>query len=354
MRYQLTVYSIQEQGKRANQEDSLFPALNQQNDYDRLFVLCDGMGGHAKGEVASATVCEAISASVKQMCPDPEGVFTDEMLLQAINDAFDSLDAVDPDDGSLKKMGTTMTFLKLHADGATIAHMGDSRVYHVRPGRTPEETRILFVTEDHSLVNDLVKIGELTPEEARTSKQKNVITRAMQPHMERRPRADIYHTVDIRPGDYFFLCSDGILERWDDYNVRNCFSYSYGDDLTRVQNIIDETRDNSDNHTAIIVKILDVEGAAATPMNNDVYGGQPVYYENTMSAYGQNPDLSQQSPQNQFPQRQQEPLNNSQIDATTQPLQAKPKTSNSILWFWVMLTVIVVLLAVFIFMLVKN
>lgn len=75
-----------------------------------------------------------------------------------------------------------MTFLKLHNDGATVAHMGDSRVYHIRPGKEGANTQILFVTEDHSLINDLIKTGELTKEEARHSKQRNVITRAMQPN----------------------------------------------------------------------------------------------------------------------------------------------------------------------------
>ncbi|MBR5084728.1 MAG: serine/threonine-protein phosphatase [Prevotella sp.] len=357
MRYKLEVYNIWELGKRANQEDSLFPEYNQQTIDDRLFILCDGMGGHASGEVASSTVCRAMSTSIANMCPDPEGAFTDEILQQAICDAFDALDSIAPDDGSPKKMGTTMTFLKLHANGATIAHMGDSRVYHVRPGQTADDTQILFVTEDHSLVNDLVKIGELTPEEARTSRQKNVITRAMQPHMERRPRADIYHTVDIQPGDYFFMCSDGILERWEDYHVRHCFSYAYGDDYTRVQNIINETSDNSDNHTAIIVKILDVEGTAQLLVDdrgqNNMYGQQlnnestmiPDYDQTVSRGVGQIVDSGPQFMQYDNTMRTGGP---GAMNAA--PMGTKPE---SITWFWLMLLTIVALLAVFLFLLLR-
>ena len=81
-----------------------------------------------------------------------------------------------------------------------MAHIGDSRVYHLRPGQG-----ILFETRDHSLVNDLIKVGELTPEAAKDFPQKNVITRVMQPNQERRARADIKEITDVRPGDYFFM-----------------------------------------------------------------------------------------------------------------------------------------------------
>lgn len=266
MKFKLKAYSIQEFGQRKDaqgnphQEDSIYPLYGKQTDADRLFILCDGMGGHDAGEVASATVCEAMSQSVNASVPNSEALFTDDMLLKAVNDAFHALDQ--KDSGATKKMGTTMTFLKLHAGGATIAHMGDSRVYHIRPGKDADSTQILFMTEDHSLVNDLVKIGELTPEEARVSPQKNIITRAMQPHMERQPKADIHHVTDIKPGDYFYLCSDGMLEEMEDANIRFNFSDMNGNDENKVQVLTNATIDNRDNHTALIIHILDVEGEA--------------------------------------------------------------------------------------------
>lgn len=265
MKYELKAYSIWECGQRVDsegnphQEDSIFPAHKEQKDTDRLFILCDGMGGHAAGEVASSTVCAAMSKSVFEHVPDPEGDFDDENLRTAIADAFDALDGLlSDDDGTEKKMGTTMTFLKFHNKGCTIAHMGDSRVYHIRPGKDREDTKILFKTSDHSLVNDLIKVGELTPEEAKQSKQKNIITRAMQPNMERRPKPDIYHTTDIRKGDYFYMCSDGMLEQMEDENLRFNFSEATGDDDNKVKILTQATSQNSDNHSAIIVHVLDV------------------------------------------------------------------------------------------------
>ena len=98
-----------------------------------------------------------------------------------------------------------MTFLMLHKEGATIAHVGDSRVYQIRPLKNEDRAEFIFQTEDHSLVNDLIKIGELTPEDAENYPRKNVITRALQPHLEHRYKADIVTLKDIRPND-FFIC----------------------------------------------------------------------------------------------------------------------------------------------------
>lgn len=266
MKYKLKVYSIWEYGKRKDaegnphQEDCTYPLPNDIKDSDRTFILCDGMGGHDAGEVASATVCETMGNYILNNCHDSEGLFTDEDVNNAINAAFSALDK--KDSGAEKKMGTTMTFLKLHDKGATIAHMGDSRVYHIRPGKDGDSTRILFETEDHSLVNDLIKIGELTKEEARTSRQKNVITRAMQPNMDRKPKADIKHITDIKAGDFFYMCSDGMLEQEEMANgesLKNIFSNTIASVDEKIRILTGATKHNKDNHTALIIHIEDVE-----------------------------------------------------------------------------------------------
>ncbi len=295
MKYKLKAYSIWDCGKRVDaegkphQEDSMFPSHGMATDADRLFILCDGMGGHEAGEVASATVCDAMSKSILSAIPDPEGNFDAEIFHKALNDAFVALDAKD-NGTSVKKMGTTMTLLKLHSEGCFIAHMGDSRVYHIRPGKTREETQIIFRTEDHSLVNELVRLGELTPEEARLSSQKNVITRAMQPNMERRPRADIHTSSDIQPGDYFYLCSDGMLENMEDEQLCYFFSEEAGADQQKVESLLKATQENRDNHSAILVHILDVTDpiavapppvAKTTPLMGEVHDAEQEEEETT-------------------------------------------------------------------------
>ena len=277
MKFKLKAYSIYELGQRANQEDNMFPAHGKATSHDRLFVLCDGMGGHSAGEVASGLVCEAFGSRLAELCPDPEGVFTDDEFKAALAAAYDSLDR--NDNGEVKKMGTTMTFLKLHQDGATVAHIGDSRVYHIRPAASMEGTEILFQTVDHSLVNDLVKIGELTPEEAKMSKQKNVITRAMQPLLERRPSADIRHITDIRTGDYFFMCSDGILENMEDEDIRNIFSDASGDIQRKAQLVIDATAGNKDNHSAFLIRIEKVSEGYSDTGNSKWWNRFRLYFK---------------------------------------------------------------------------
>lgn len=269
MKFKIKAYIIWEFGQRIDsagnphQEDSIYPAFGTQNDQDRLFILCDGMGGHAAGEVASSTVCQTMSDAILQNANEKDNGFTRSEFEDALEAAFEALD--DKDNGDPKKMGTTMTLLKLYEEGAFIAHIGDSRVYHIRPGEDGEKTKILFQTCDHSLINDLIKVGELTKEEAKHSTQKNVITRAMQPCMDPRPKADIHTTRNIKKGDYFMLCSDGMLEQQEmesGETLRNIFSEKGGSAENKVKILRKVTTENKDNHTAIIVHIVDVMDGA--------------------------------------------------------------------------------------------
>lgn len=266
MEFKLQALSIYEYGQRKDkngnphQEDWIYPSLGTiDNEKDRLFILCDGMGGHAAGEVASAAVCEAMSKTINGALEKGEK-FSEQLLLEAIETAYNLLDERDTSGDRQKKMGTTMTFLMLHDNGATIAHIGDSRVYHIRP-KTGKNQDVVFCTKDHSLVNDLIKIGEITEEEALNHPQKNVITRAMMPNLEHRHKADIITTKDIRPGDYFYMCSDGMLEQTSDDNL--CFMLA--NDVTDEEKrnmLIKVSKNNRDNHSAHLIHILDVQPAS--------------------------------------------------------------------------------------------
>ena len=143
----------------------------------------------------------------------------------------------------------------LHANGATVAHIGDSRIYQLRPASDTTPAHVVFRTQDHSLVNDLVKIGEITEEEAKHHPQKNVITRAMQPCQEHRAKADIAHLTDIQPGDYFFMCSDGMLEQSTDDNILNIITKPNVSDEQKLEMLRQVTEENKDNHTAHLVYI---------------------------------------------------------------------------------------------------
>lgn len=246
--------SFSEIGQKDNQEDFVFPSPNDVKQKDRVFILCDGMGGHSHGEVASRTVATALGQYMKWHFPS-EGSLTKELFLEGLNYAYGQLNMVD--DGSPKKMGTTLTFVAFHADGCFCAHIGDSRIYLVRPS----EKRIIYRSEDHSLVNDLIRSGELTPEEAATYPHKNVITRAMQPNQEKPAKAEMRNITDIKSGDYVFLCCDGILENLTDDKLVNILSTPGIDDvrkLAAIKNLcLGRTKDN---FTCYLIPVQSVTG----------------------------------------------------------------------------------------------
>lgn len=242
--------AIHELGKRDNQEDAIYPKIGEATDRDRLFILCDGMGGHEKGEVASNTISKALAEYLDKNASADE-VVDDNVLLAALEYAYKQLDA--KDDGAAKKMGTTLCLLLFHRGGLTAMHIGDSRIYHIRPS----EHRLLYQSKDHSLVYDLYQAGEITYDEMRTSPQKNIITRAIQPGEENRVRPSIVHITDIKPGDYFYICSDGMLEQMENNELCNLFSANTSDDKKR-QQLIAATTDNKDNNSAYFMHINNV------------------------------------------------------------------------------------------------
>ena len=251
--------SIYELGQRDNQEDNIYPQLGRTTAADRLFLVCDGMGGHERGEVASSIVCQAIPQYFQQAGIISDKGLADDDLRNAVENAFQQLDRAD--DGAMKKMGTTLTLLYMHRCGVTCAHIGDSRIYHIRPQSSSPSGRlggaILYQSRDHSLVFDLYQAGEITYEEMATLPQKNIITRAMQPGEENRMRPDIVHITDVQPGDYFYMCSDGMLEQMTNEELVALLSSDISDEEKRSQ-LIKATANNKDNHSAWLIHVKDV------------------------------------------------------------------------------------------------
>jgi protein phosphatase len=159
------------------------------------------------------------------------------------------------------KMGTTLAFACFHQGGVFVAHIGDSRVYHVRRRFGGGAAAILHRTQDHSHVAELVMAGLITEEEALSHPKKNVITRAMQPSGEKRAKADICEISDIRRGDYIFMCTDGIRESVSDTMLCKILG-AKGSTETKVQAIECACKKNSkDNFSAYLVPIESVEKA---------------------------------------------------------------------------------------------
>ena len=241
--------SIYELGQRDNQEDYLWPDSSLEV-AKNLFILCDGMGGHEHGEVASRLVCISIPHFLRKAYLLENCALTDDDLKTSLEYAYQQLDL--KGDEGLKKMGTTLTLLHLGHNGVTALHMGDSRIYHIRPS-----VGVLYQSRDHSLVFDLYQAGEITFEEMATFPRKNIITRAMQPGEENRMRPDIVHITDVQPGDYFYMCSDGMLEQMTNEELVALLSSDMSDEEKRSQ-LIKATAINKDNHSAWLIHIKDV------------------------------------------------------------------------------------------------
>jgi protein phosphatase len=157
-----------------------------------LVAVADGMGGHRGGEVASATALEALRAAISAGRP----------LREAVEDANRAVFDKAQTDESLRGMGTTITAATLAAGGTLlIGHVGDSRAYLLRDGELRQ------VTTDHSLVEELVRDGRLTPDEAAVHPQRSIITRAL--GVDSSVEVDVY-PVELQPGDVLLFCSDGL------------------------------------------------------------------------------------------------------------------------------------------------
>ncbi len=174
----------------------------------RLYIVADGMGGHAAGEVASEMAVREARRIIKEgehvlhhFVETGEGKDDVKDLLElAIREAGRAIFDLAEVDRAKKGMGTTTSLLLLTPDRGFIAHVGDSRVYLVRSGE------LYQLTEDHSLINELIKRGKLAPEDAADAPYKNAVTRAVGVY------ADVeVDTLDfeIAAGDNFMLCSDG-------------------------------------------------------------------------------------------------------------------------------------------------
>ncbi len=243
-------YSFCQRGERANQEDARFPDCDAPQGCKPAFVVCDGVGGQAKGEVASRTVADAIGTYMEGV--DLTKDFTPEDFSKVLSHAYSALHR--KMQGDTREMATTMTFVCFSAAGAFCAHIGDSRIYHVRPG-----VGIMYRSEDHSLVNALVHSGNLTPEGAINHPNSNIITRCMA-YVDKgadAPAATAMQIEDVEGGDYFFLCTDGVLHCVEDSELLAILS-SDRTDKEKIDLIAEKSRHSSDNNTAYLIGVEEV------------------------------------------------------------------------------------------------
>ena len=182
------------------------------------FVVCDGMGGAAAGEVASRM---AVDAMLQAMTPQPAAeanfpqAWTREAFQEAVHAANASVYRSAAQDPAKAGMGTTLVAMAIRANHAWVAHVGDSRCYRLRNGQLERLTR------DHSLVDEQVRLGQLTQAQAENSPMRNVITRAIGTQDE--VDADLIEFA-VAPNDLYLLASDGLMREVDDRHIAKVLS----------------------------------------------------------------------------------------------------------------------------------
>jgi PPM family protein phosphatase len=230
-----------------------------------VFAVADGMGGAQAGELASKLAAAAVEGT------DSGGLAGRDRVLSLIAEANRRVYERSNTDASASGMGTTVTIALVEGDTVTIGHVGDSRAYLARDGQMEQ------LTEDHSLVAELMKSGKLSQEEAETHPQRSVITRALgtDPDVD----ADAF-TVDGRPGDVFLLCSDGLTTMLDDDDILDLLERHH-DDLDRAAKSLVSAANRAggeDNITVVAFTIAadggdTVEMAAVEPVDEDTLSG---------------------------------------------------------------------------------
>lgn len=238
--------SFSEQGKRENNEDSIFPNDEFEPKTPLLFLVCDGVGGQAKGEIASDLVCTQIDSFFSSKNISISDKTTIEEAVKFVEEKFDSNIVVQPE---TKGMASTMTLLHLHSKGATVAHIGDSRVYQFRKGE------ILFKTKDHSLVQELFDAKRITEEEMAIHSMRNRITRAIQGASVKPTEPSVALLTDLKEGDIFLLCSDGVLECFTDEQLKEVFSKSNSENTIAATLVSKCRTESNDNYSAYVIKL---------------------------------------------------------------------------------------------------
>lgn len=222
----------------------------------KLFVVCDGMGGHAAGEVASLSACrfvrEALLGEKERLLAYEQGTGTttrDDILQifeAAVQQACFRVHQLGVEDESKRGMGTTLDALLVVGGRGFIAHVGDSRIYLNRSGSVHQ------LTEDHSLINELLKRGRLTRDQIAKVQMKNAVTRAVGVYES--VEVDVFD-FDMLPGDRYLLCSDGLHGYLEEAEIPRLFEEIAEEQLVDSLIALANDRGGKDNITAVVVQV---------------------------------------------------------------------------------------------------
>ena len=228
--------------RRTNQ-DFIFCSLEQVGNLPNLFIVADGMGGHKAGDLASRYTVEEFLKVVKESDnTNPISVIEEAVRVanaKLIEKAKESID--------YEGMGTTLVVATFINSSLYIANVGDSRLYLIN-------NDILQVTRDHSLVEEMINIGELDRKNARTHEKKNIITRAV--GVDSEVVADFFE-IEYGKGDMILMCSDGLSNMIEDEEIKNIVND--GNDIDKIGERLVDTANNYGGKDNISVILIDPE-----------------------------------------------------------------------------------------------
>lgn len=232
---------------RPKNEDSIYVSNIPVGKLENLYIVADGMGGHKAGQVASNTAIEAFLAYLNKYQPDSTEEPLD-MLIGGINMANEAIYSLGHSYDEYGDMGTTMVAATVMNGNMYVAHVGDSRLYKIT------DDKIEQITNDHSLVAEMVKAGQLTEEEARNHPQRNCITRAV--GTDSTVISD-GHIVKVKENDVVVICSDGLNTMVEDFEILNIAGKKSIDIEQRVNMLVDTANNNGgkDNISAVVIDI---------------------------------------------------------------------------------------------------
>jgi serine/threonine protein phosphatase PrpC len=227
-----------------------------------LYVLADGMGGYNAGEVASGMATSLISDGVQEswigrdvarLGRDDAKALSERLIREQIARANSAIFTTSQNNPECAGMGTTLVVCLFFDNFLTVAHIGDSRLYRLR-GEAMEQ-----VTRDHSLLQEQLDSGLITPEEAKLSQNKNLVTRALGIDPTVEPELHVYET---QPDDIYVLCSDGLSDMVDDEEIRLTLITLRTNPALTVAQLVQAANDNGgrDNISAMLVRVAEPFG----------------------------------------------------------------------------------------------
>lgn len=232
--------------RSANQDSLAVRLCSEYEEWHRcghLFVVADGMGGHAVGDLASRIAVETLPHAYFK-CDAP---LVQNRMKQAIHTANKAINDRSRENREFEGMGTTCSALSLAEEGAFIGHVGDSRVYRVRRGRIEQ------LTFDHSLQWEMIRLGRATVDNVELFHPRNVITRCLGPDIH--VQVDIEGPFSIEAGDYFVLCSDGLTNHVTDSEIGQIVASLPPAESSRLLINLANCRGGTDNSTVVIAGI---------------------------------------------------------------------------------------------------